>query len=157
MWIKAKQYSGDGTLRICSTLLAQGFAIDFPPFDPTQPYTVVYRVSHVPQVQRAPRLCLRFRSGMLPSSTDDLKKRVTAIVGVRITDSRGQVQSVDLSPSAAGWGHESPDLFGIFQPDSSGLHLDRRESYVVDFSYTPGAVPLPVSEVYFEIEDCAFY
>ena len=157
MWIKAKQYSGDGTLHTCSTILAQGFTIDFQPFSPAHPYHAVYRLAHVPQVGRAPRLGLRFHSDMLPSSMDDLKKRVSSVVRVRISDSHGRVQSVDLSPSGAGWGHESPDFFGVFQPDSSGLHLERGENYLVDLSYTPGAVPLPVSEVYLEVEDCAFY
>jgi hypothetical protein len=156
-WVESKLYSGDGHISTCPTLFAAGYRIEFQPFSPAHPYHAVYRLAHVPQVGRAPRLALRFRSDMLPSSMDDLKKRVSSVVRVRISDSHGRVQSVDLSPSGAGWGHESPDFFGVFQPDSSGLHLERSENYLVNLSYTPGAVPLPVGEVYLEVEDCAFY
>jgi hypothetical protein len=156
MWIKAKQYSGDGTLRTCSTVFAQGYAIDFPGFDPTQPYAAVYRVSHLPQMSRAPSVCLMFHSNT-PPDLDELKARLTATIRVSIADSHGRAQVIDLSPSIAGWRHTSPDLFGIYSPYPSHLRFVRGQQYSVSVSYTPGAIPLPAKEAYFEIEDCAFY
>jgi len=165
MWIKAKQYSGDGTLRTCSTILAQGYAIDFPPFDPGQPYTAVYRISHVPQVSRAARFCMNFHLKINP--TDEEETRLTPVIRVRITDRHGRVQSVDLSPtvvsptvplspSVGGWGSSSPDLFGIYGPDAN-LHFTRGETYSISVAYRPGSVPIPAKQAYFGIEDCAFY
>ncbi len=89
------------------------------------------------------------------------------MIRVRITDSHGKVQSVDLSPSVvsptvslsfttAGWGQSSPDLFSIWGPAAS-LRFVRGETYSLSVSYTPGSVLLPAKEAYFEIEDCASY
>jgi len=164
-WIESKLYSGDGHISTCSTILAAGYRIEFPPFDPTQPKTVVYRFSHVPQVWRKPRFGMLFHSQMSP--TDQEETRLTPLIHVRVTDTRGRVQAVDISPAVvsptvslsfttAGWGQSSPDLFSIWGPDAS-LHFAPGESYSTSVSYTPGAAPIPAKEAYFEIEDCASY
>ena len=164
-WLESKLYSGDGHVSTCSTLFAAGYFIDFPPFDPTKPSTVVYRLSHVPQVWRAPRFCMKFHSQMWP--TDQEETRLTPVLHVRITDSRGRVQAIDISPSVvsptvslsfttAGWGQSSPDLFSICGP-TERLHFARGETYSMSVSYTPGAALIPAKEAYFEIEDCASY
>jgi len=164
-WVERKLYSGDGHISGCSTLFAAGYRIDFPPFDPAQPKTVVYRISHVPQVGRAPRFGMLFHSRMLP--TDQEETRLTPLIHVRVTDARGRVQAVDISPAVvsptvslsfttAGWGSSSADLFSIWGPDPS-LHFARGETYSMSVSYTPGAAIIPAKEAYFEIEDCASY
>ncbi len=72
-WVESKLYSGDGHISSCSTLFAAGYRIDFPPFDPTLPNTVVYRISHVPQVSRAPRFGMRFHSKMQPADEEETR------------------------------------------------------------------------------------
>ena len=164
-WVESKLYSGDGHISTCSTLFAGGYSIEFPAFDPTQPKTVVYRMSHVPQVWRAPRFCMSFHSQM--RTTDQEETRLTPMIHVRIADSRNRVQAIDISPAVvsptvslsfttAGWGESSPDLFSICGPTES-LHFARGETYSMSVSYTPGSALLPVREAYFEIEDCASY
>jgi hypothetical protein len=87
---------------------------------------------------------------------DELKTHLTAAVRVSVTDSHGGAQSVDLSPSVAGWGHSSPDLF-VFGSHRNRLRLAPAQAYSISVSYTPGSVPVPAKKAYFEIEDCASY
>ena len=99
MGMQAKQYSGDGTLRTCSKLIGQGYAIELAPFDATKPYLASYRLSHVPQVHRDPVVYLRFHSGPSVSFPEDLKE---ARDRHDLGHSRGQVrQRAAFSRSAA--------------------------------------------------------
>jgi hypothetical protein len=157
MGTQAKQYSGDGTLRTCSKLIGQGYAIEFAPFDATKPYLASYRLSHVPQVHRDPYVYLRFHSGPSVSFPEDLRKRGTAAIWVSLADTYGREQhSLDLPLSSAVWA-ESQGLFGAYNPDQSQFHFEPQEGYVLTVSYRPGAVPPPAANLYFEIDDCAHY
>ena len=155
MWLKGKQFSGDGTLRECSTVLSQGFEIGFPGFDPSQPYRADYRISNVPQVSRTPRLCVAFRSRESMGYGSELMRRLTARIRVNVKGSHGQRYVVDLTPSR--WGSSSPDLFHIYEAKPSGLRLERGESYSLSVEYMPGTSPLPGREANFQIDACAGY
>jgi hypothetical protein len=157
MGMQAKQYSGDGTLRACSKLIGQGYAIEFAPFDATKPYLASYRLSHVPQVRRDPYVYLRFHSGPSVSFPEDLRKRGTAVIWASLVDTYGREKhSLDLSLSSGVW-EESQGLFSAYALDQSQFHFEPQESYILTVSYKPGAVPPPATNLYFEIDDCAHY
>ena len=157
MGMQAKQYSGDGTLRTCSKLIGQGYAIEFAAFDATKPYLASYRLSHVPQVHRDPYLYLRFHSGPSLSFPEDLRKRGTASFWVSLVDTYGREKhALDLSLSSGVWA-ESQGLFSAYALDQSQFHFEPQESYVLTVSYKPGAVPPPAANLYFEIDGCAHY
>ena len=157
MGMQAKQYSGDGTLRTCSKLIGQGYAIEFAPFDATKPYLASYRLSHVPQVRRDPVVYLRFHSGPSVSFPEDLRKRGTAAIWATLADTHGRERhSLDLPLSSGVW-MESQGLFSAYAPDQSQFHFEPQESYVLTVSYKPGEVPPPAANLYFEIDGCAHY
>jgi hypothetical protein len=152
--MQAKQYSGDGTLRACSNLLGQGYAIEFAPFDATKPYLASYRLSHVPQFRQDPYVYLRFHSGPSFSFPEDLKKRGTAVIWASLADAYGREKhSLDLPLSSGVWA-ESQGLFSAYALNQSQFHFAPQESYVLTVSYKPGAVPPPATNLYFEIDGC---
>ena len=157
MALRAKRYSGDGVIRICSTFAHQGYAIEFPRFRADRAYAAVYKLSYVPNANRAPQVYLHFHSDISSLKTDSFKERVTAALRVVLADATGrEIQRLDLPLSMAIWS-QSGDLFGIYDLDRSDFHFDPASSYTLRVSYTPGPVPPPTKELYFEIDCCAYY
>ena len=159
MWAQTKGYSGDGVMRNCSNMLGSGYAIEFPKFDASRSYAASYRVSHVPQLHRIdgrndPILYLRFYSSVGYTKTKQIKKGVTARFRVILVNSHGQVMhSVEVPFSTSGWS-SAQNLYGV---SIEAFHFDPDASYVFNVSYTPGAVPPPAKQVYFAIDNCAYY
>ena len=164
MWIKTRQYAGDGTLRACSNILAQGFAIDFSPFDARKPYIASYRLSHVPQVGRNPfvRLCFHPKPGSqpwYPGIDDDLKKKLTATLKVTLLDARGTaVRSLEMPIATATWTWgESQGLIGAYDFAHGSFPFAPAQDYTLAVSYTPGSVPPATDSAYVQLEACAYY
>ena len=154
---KAKRYSGDGEIRVCSNLLAQGYSITFPSFPADQPFSAVYKLAGVPSVSRDPYVYLSFHSDAPPSASDTVKPQVTAVMHLTLEDSSGrQLRSLELPLAKAIWRH-SQDVFGVYDLEKSSFHFEPSASYVLRVSYTPGSTPPPAKEVYFEIDGCAYY
>ena len=157
MAIKEGRYSGDGEFHTCSNLLGQGYSIAFPSFPADQPYSASYKLAHVPSVGRDPYLYLSFHSDAPPSASDTVKPHVTASIHVTLEDSRSrEARSLELSLAKAIW-RWSQNVFGAYDLEKGVFHFAPSASYVLRVSYTPGSVPPPAKEVYFEIDDCAFY
>ena len=154
---KAKRYSGDGEIRVCSNLLAQGYSITFPSFPADQPYSAAYKLAGIPSVGRDPYVYLSFHSDAPPSASDTAKPHVTAVIHFTLEDSSGrQLRSLELPLAKAIWRH-SQDVFGVYDLEKSNFHFEPSASYVLRVSYTPGSTPPPAKEVYFEIDGCAYY
>jgi len=129
MAVKARRYAGDGELRICSNLLAQGYTIDFPSFAADQPHSASYKLSRIPAVGRDPFLYLRFHSGISSLDTDRIKTGVTATFEAVLMDSNGkEIQGLALSVAKAIWS-QSRDLFGAYDLDKSAFHFEPEASY----------------------------
>jgi hypothetical protein len=133
MWLQIKRYSGDGVIHACSNLLAAGYRIDFPKFDASQPYSASYRLSRVPRVHargREPIIYLRFdgdRSFPRNGLSDSFR--------MTLANSKGEV----------------------IQAFGRTLHFDKKASYILSVDYVPGQVPSRAKQLYFEIDNCAFY
>jgi hypothetical protein len=159
MWVQTKRYSGDGVIRNCSNLLGSGYAIQFPTFDASRPFAASYRVSHVPQLHRIdgrndPTVYLRFYSNIGYTKSLQIQKGVTARFQVILMNSRGQVMhSVEVPLSTSGWS-STQNLYAV---SKGAFHFDPDASYLLNVSYEPGAVPPPAKELYFEIDNCAYY
>jgi hypothetical protein len=157
MAFKARRYSGDGVLTICSNLLAQGYAIDFSRHPANQPFDATYKLSHVPQVGRDPYIYLRFPSHHSVVGLDDTKKRVTASFRAAVVDASGaQTHSLDLPLSEAVW-TDAGGAYAAYRLYDSQFHFAVGQTYSLHVSYTPGAVPPPGAEVYVQIDGCAYY
>ena len=136
LWFQAKSYSGDGVIYTCSNLLNAGYRIDFPKFDAFQPYSAAYRLSHVPKVYdrwgepREPVIHLRYDGDRaLP------RNALSDTFGITLKTSTGEV----------------------IQEYGRKLHIHDSEIYVLYVSYEPGHAPLHVKQLYFELDNCAFY
>lgn len=158
MWAETKQYSGDGVIHSCSNLFGGGFAIDFPTFDSSRPYAASYRLSHVPQTGRGSVIYLRFeRSGLLPSAAQRKTKSATSTFRFTICDAKGSVlDSADFHVSNAIL-TQTGSIFGIYELGKSEFRFEYNNSYVLKVSYVPGSVPPPAKQLYFAIDNCAFY
>jgi hypothetical protein len=157
MWAQAKQYSGDGVIYTCSNIFMRGYGIDFPRFDASQPYTASYRLSKVPQTSRKQTgVCLRFKQPDLAMALAK-QKSVTATFRLVLYDTDDNIlHSADVVLSQPGWS-ETGRLFSVYAGEKSYVQFERNSSYVLKVSYTPGAVPPPAKDVYFAVENCAFY
>ena len=157
MSAQATQYSGDGTIHTCSNLFEGGYGIDFASFDSSRPYSASYRLSHVPQTRRGHAVILLHFFQSDYRLAQKKKSSVTASFRFTLRDARGNiVHSAELRASGAVWS-ESQRLFGIYELDRSYLHFEGNANYILDVSYTPGAVPLPAKQLYFAIDNCAYY
>jgi hypothetical protein len=157
MAVKAKRYSGDGEIRSCSNLLAQGYSITFPRFPIDQPYSASYRLAGVPSVGRDPVVYLSFPSNAPPSASDTARSRVTSTIRVTLQNSSGkEIRSLDLPLATAIW-RWSQEVFGAYDLEKNVFHFDPSAAYTLHVTYTPGAVPPPAKEAYFEIDGCASY
>jgi hypothetical protein len=157
MALKAKRYSGDGLLTTCSNLLMQGYAIDFSRHPSDQPFSATYKVSQVPQIGRDPYVYLRFPSHHSVVGLDDTKKRVTASFHVDLSDASGaQTHSLDLPLAEAIW-TDAGGAYAAYRLYDSQFYFAAGQSYSLHVSYTPGAVPPPGTEVYVQIDGCAYY
>src|SRR5438552_9030126 len=142
MALKAKRYSGDGVLTACSNLLMQGYAIDFPRHPADQPFTEIYKLSHVPNVGRDPYLFLSFPSRHRVVGLDDTKKRVTATFHASLSDASGkQTHSIDLPLSEAIWTNQGGIPYSAYRLYDSHFHFAPEQSYRLSVTYTPGTVP----------------
>jgi hypothetical protein len=162
MWIQTKRYSGDGTIRTCSSFLSGGYAIKFAEFDSAHPYSTSYRLSHVPQISssgrgRDPLLYLRFQWYGRFSDWAEIQRGVTGKIRLILQDSEGRtVKSNELSLAEMTY-TESQDVYGGYDLARTRLHFEPSRNYVLRVTYTPGAIPLPANRLYFEIHDCAYY
>jgi hypothetical protein len=152
MWVQVLRYSGDGVIHAAPIM--PGYQITFPKFGASQPYSASYRLSRVPQRKYGePVIYLRFYWSRGFANIDQVKKQVTAEFRFTLLDEEGElIQSADLPVSASIW-TGGTDFWGIYQLDQSRLRFSRDASYVLNVSYTPGAVPPPTSELYFSVED----
>ena len=133
MWFQTKRYSGDGVIQPCSNLFGAGYCIHFPKFDASHPYSTSYRLSHVPHVHargHEPVVYLRF-----DGDRSFPKDALNGAFGMTLANSAG----------------ESVQSFG------RTLHLDKNASYILRVDYVPGHAPMHVKQLYFEIDNCAFY
>ena len=106
---------------------------------------------------RDPCIYLSFRSDAPPSASDTARPNVTTVIRVTLEDSSGrEVRSLELPLAKAIW-RWSQGVFGAYDLDKSVFHFDPSASYVLRVSYTQGSTPPPAKEVYFEIDDCAYY
>jgi hypothetical protein len=155
--LNASRYSGDGEFRSCSNLFARGYAITFPSFPIDRQYSASYKLSHVPSVGRDPYVYLSFHSDALPFASDTARPHVTSVIRLVLEDSSGrQLRSLELPLSKSIW-RWSQHVFGAYDLHESKFHLDPSASYILHVSYTPGSVPPPAKQAYFEIDDCAYY
>jgi hypothetical protein len=151
------QYSGDGVIHTCSTLLVAGYAIEFPKFSAAKPYQTSYRLSNVPQTSRAKAgICLRFNQPNFIMARKR-KRSVTASFHLTLYDARNNVlHSAEVQVSRSGWS-ERKRLFSVYAAAKSYVHFERNAKYILNVSYTPGAIPPPAKELYFAIDNCGFY
>jgi hypothetical protein len=77
MWLQTPRYSGNGTIRTCSSLVGGGYAIKFAEFDSAGPYSASYRLSQVPQIGIA-------RKGTSHSYTSALSGLALTLSGVNV-------------------------------------------------------------------------
>lgn len=155
MSVKVGRYSGDGAIRACSTILAQGYTIDFPPFYPRRPFTASYKMSSLPDVGRQPYLRLAFHAS---STIDQLKEQTKGALFVKITDVKGrQLQTIQMSLATAMWGSSGADFFSIGDFNKCRLRVESGETYRLSISYVPESFPSSVKDVFLSIENCAFY
>lgn len=162
MWIQTKQYSGDGVIRRCSTLLSSGYAIKFPEFDSAHAYSTSYRLSRVPQVsnfdrQRDPRLYLRLQWNRLFSEWREVQKSLTGKIQLALEDSGGRIINANEVLLSEMTLTQTERGYAIYDLAKTRLHFEPDKSYVLHVTYIPGAVPLPANPLYFEIHDCAYY
>jgi hypothetical protein len=159
MWAETKQYSGDGVIQTCSNLLAGGYKIDFPRFDASLPYAASYHLAHVPPTGREPAVIyLRFDAPDLSYlGAEKKKKSVTATFRFTLYDAKGKIlHSAEFLVSDSTW-TSNRSMFGVYELEKSFLHFERNASYALNVSYTPGSVPPPAKQLYFAIDNCAFY
>jgi hypothetical protein len=151
-----KQYSGDGVISTCSNMLAGGYEIDFPKFDPAQPYQATFRLSHVPQAldlftARTPYLFLRHEPQIdIPSN--EIKARTTASFEFVLTDSEGHVTRARLPVATSIWGSQ-----GVYDLDKSRLLFNSHLNYTLQVSYVPGERPPTTKQFHFILDNCAYY
>jgi hypothetical protein len=150
---EVRQYSGDGTIYNCSILFSPGYRIEFPKFNSARPYEASYRLSHVPPTARWPAVIyLRFFQQDFITAREK-KNSVTASFRIALCDTKGHIlHSAEFQLSNATW-TESQRLFGVYDLGKSYLHFERAASYVLNVSYTPGAVPPPAEQLYFSVEN----
>ena len=132
IWLRTKRYSGDGVITTCSNLLGPGYRIDFPKFDASLPYSASYRLDGLPRIcDRKPVVYLRFDGDRsLPRNTLSDAFRMT------VANSRGE----------------------IIQAYGRALQLREDESYTLHLDYdNPRQAPMHVKQLFFEIDNCAFY
>jgi hypothetical protein len=159
MEAQIRQYSGDGAIHSCSNALGPGYVIEFPKFDASRPCAASYRVSHVPRLQRIDGpsnagFYLRFKSNLGFAATRELKKKSTAVLRLTIVDSRGEViQSSKSAVSDSGWTQTQ----NVYSVSDGEFHFDADASYILKVVYTPGPVAPPAKELYFAIDNCAWY
>jgi hypothetical protein len=154
------QYSGDGVIHSCSTILMPGYAIEFPKFNSTRSYQASYRLSNMPPAGRERALILlRFNQpGLLFSTAQRKQKSVTATFRFSLLDAKGDLlHSAELQLCSAIWTGNQRVPYGIYELGKSHFHFERNASYILHVSYTPGAVPPPAKELYFAIDNCGFY
>jgi hypothetical protein len=160
--IQARQYSGDGQIRTCSNLMGPGFAIDFAPFDASVAYTKSYHLSNVPQVYRSkenvdPILYLRFTKWEGFGDPDKIKANSTASFRVIVSKATGEVvKTFSLGFASSIW-TVSQNLIGVYDLEKGKVHFERGDAYVLHVEYSPGANPPLAKELYFALDDCAFY
>src|SRR5438876_9478461 len=151
---EVRQYSGDGVIHTCSTLLAPGYAIEFPKFGAAKPYQASYRLSNVPQTSRAQAgICLRFNQPDFIMARKR-KSSVTASFHLTLYDARNNVlHSAEVQLSRSGWS-ETNRLFSVYAAAKSYVQFERNAKYILNVSYTPGAIPPPANQLYFAIDNC---
>lgn len=158
MWLQAKRYSGDGIIQTCSSLVGAGYRIDFPEFDASRPYSASYRLSKLPQVfRRDPVIYLKFHLNPDFGIPEETKKRITASFRITLFDSQSHViRSAELTlADTIWWGGEHP--LGAYDLPKSVFHFNWNTPYILQVSYEPGLVPPPATQLYFSIDNCAFY
>src|ERR1700686_5092061 len=146
MWLQTKRYAGDGVIHNCSNLIGAGYRIDFPEFDASRPFSASYRMAHVPKVfGRDPLIYLKFRCEF--GSSDEIKKRITALFRITLLDSAGAViRSIELPMSTTIWS-EAQNLCGAYDLEKSPFRFRSSASYLLKVSYDPGPVPPPTKRV----------
>ena len=161
MWLQTPRYSGDGTIRTCSSLVGGGYAIKFAEFDPARPYSASYRLSQVPQIGIArkgnePQLYFRLKWPGSYSQWCERQKALSGKIRLILQDSEGRdIKSEEVSLAEMAWTN-TEGFYGGYDLARTQLHFDADRSYTLHVMYSPGAVPLPVNQVYFEIDNCAY-
>jgi hypothetical protein len=160
MWLQQK-YSGDGTFRTCSSLVGSGYAIKFAEFDCASPYSASYRLSHVPEIGigrqgHEPMLYFRLKWSGSYTQWHERQKALTGKIRLILQDSEGRnIKSEELSLAEMDW-TGTQGLYGGYDLERTRLHFDSDKNYTLRVMYSPGAVPLPANQVYFEIDNCAY-
>ena len=158
MWLQWPKYSGDGTFGTCSSLVGGGYAIKFAEFDSAGPYSASYRLSHVPVARQRHEAMLYLRLKWSGSYLEwcEREKALTGKIRLILQDSEGRnIKSEELSLAEMDW-TGTQGLYGGYDLERTRLHFESGKSYTLSVTYSPGAVPLPVNQVYFEIDNCAY-
>jgi hypothetical protein len=161
MWLQTYKFSGDGTIRTCSSLVGGGYAIKFAEFDPASPYSASYRLSHVPEIglsrkEHEPTLYFRFQWAGPYLQWRERQKTLTGQIRVVLLDSGDQnMKSEEVSLAEMFW-TQTQGLYGGYDLARTRLHLEPGRSYTLRVAYVPGTVPPPATHAYFEIDNCAY-
>lgn len=161
MWLQWPKYSGDGTFRTCSSLVGGGYAIKFAEFDSAAPYSASYRLSYVPEIGIARQgqealLYFRLKLPIPYFQWREGQKALTGKIRLILQDSEGRnIKSEEVSLAEMAW-TGTQGLYGGYDLDRTRLHFESGKSYTLSVMYSPGAVPPPTNQVYFEIDNCAY-
>lgn len=159
MNLQIRRYSGDGSIRTCGNLLAPGYAIDFPKFEASRPYSASYRLVRLPRVHDplGPRKAHIYLSLWWKNGSVNFDQSLSGSVRVDLVKSSGQlVHSFELPLASVMRGNsQGRDLFSDIK--STELHFEKNVDYYLRVSYSPGSVPPPAKELFFTIRDCAEY
>ena len=83
---------------------------------------------------------------------------VTATFRFTVRDTRHTtLHSAEVKVSSAGWSEQNRGLFSVYAGDQSYFQFQPNTTYTLEVAYTPGAVPAPAKELYFAMDNCAFY
>lgn len=156
MKLQIRRYSGDGSIRTCGNLLAPGYAIDFPKFDTSRPYSASYRLTRLPRVYdpltpRKAHIYLRSWQNV------NFEQSLGGSVRVDLVKTSGQLaHSFELPLAGVLHGNsQGRDLFSDIK--TTELHFEKNVDYILRVSYSPGLIPLRSKELFFTIRDCAEY
>ena len=159
MWFQIRAYSGDGSIRYCSTITGGGYAIRFPKFDPAHAYTASYRLSHLPSVSPTwhPLIYLRFEGDYSFHELQRLQTQWDGSVTLKLVSDRGRVLKLGkiLLPSATLTA--LGNVFGFYDAVETRLPVGAGGNYTLEVTYDPGTASIPADSLFFELNVCPYY